>query len=100
MYPLKIILIGSDHEVLPQVRRELLNQSAEREAEYPDVGTTIADLRPLSTDSRLFIIHVSSSEELAQVKRLNGTFVGKPILALVPGLPATARTTPPGFRGE
>src|SRR5712692_7849016 len=85
MYPLKVILIGSDDNLMPRVRRELLNKSADREAEYPDVGSTIADLRPAPGDSRLFIVHLKSPLELAQLKRLNGTFIGKPIVALVEG---------------
>src|SRR4051812_45395511 len=53
MYPLKVILIGCDDDLLPHVRRELMNCSADLEAELADTGAAVAALRSSTSERRL-----------------------------------------------
>jgi pilus assembly protein CpaE len=80
---LNIVLIGGDESVLPHVRREALNHGATIAAEYTDLASALKVLEPDADKTRLFIVYVDSSEDLAQLKRLSGIFVGRPIIALV-----------------
>ncbi len=83
MYPLKVIVIGCDDDLLPHVRRELANQSVRVEAEAPDAGSVIAALRPTQGDKRLLILHMKSTREVEDLKRLVAAFAGWPVLALI-----------------
>lgn len=83
MYPFKVILIGNDESLLPHVRRELLNQSAEIEIEFRSITSAIEQLTLQHDDARLFVIHLDDLETLELVKRMSGTFASRPILVLL-----------------
>ncbi|MBN2580365.1 MAG: hypothetical protein JXB10_15375 [Pirellulales bacterium] len=85
MYNLKINLIGCDEDVLPHIRREIIKCNAEIDAEFADAQQALQKLRLDENEMRLFIVHVNSPDELSQLRQLSGTFVGRPILALVDG---------------
>jgi pilus assembly protein CpaE len=85
MYPFKIVLIGEDEKLLPHIRRELLNQSAEVESEFRNIDSAIEHVTLLHNEARLFVIHVDDLTELDILKRLSGTFAGRPILVLMNG---------------
>lgn len=83
MYPLKINLVGCSQSLLPDVQLELLKIPAKVEAVFPDVDSAIDRLRHTAEEMRLFVIHLESSDELMEIRRLNSAFLGRPILALV-----------------
>jgi pilus assembly protein CpaE len=85
MYPLKVVLIGNDESLLPVLRRELSNQYVEIDQEYPDVTTAIENFNLHYDENRLFIFHVDGDLQGNTLKRLNGAFAGRPILALLDG---------------
>jgi pilus assembly protein CpaE len=85
MYPFKVVLIGNDERLLPHVRRELLNQSAEIEVEFRNMVSAIEQLTLQHDDSRLFVVHLDDLDQLADLKRLSGTFAGRPVLVLING---------------
>lgn len=85
MYPFKIVLIGDDDELLPHVRRELINHSAEVDREFRDVESALEQLSLRHEESRLFVVQLENSAQLDALKRLSGTFAGRPILALMSG---------------
>ncbi len=85
MYPFKIVLIGDDEHLLPHVRRELLNQSAEVDAEFRNISSAIEQLKLHHDDTRLFVIHLNDLSHDDQLKQLSGTFAGRPILVLMNG---------------
>jgi pilus assembly protein CpaE len=83
MYPLNAILIGRNDQLLPQVRRELMNCSCQIEAEYPDVGSAVVALRPSIGEKRVVILHLGTPPELDALSRLNVGLPGWPILVLM-----------------
>ncbi len=85
MYPLKVIVIGCDDNLLPHVRRELANQSVHVEAEFPDAGGAVAALRRSQGegDKRLLILHLKLARGFEELKRLAHVFAGWPILVLI-----------------
>lgn len=83
MYRLKISLIGCEDELLPHVRRELLNRGATIAGEYADAAAAIEGLWPDVEQSHLFIVRVKNDGDLARLRQLSGTFVGRPVIALV-----------------
>ena len=83
MYRLNIVLIGDDESVMPHVRREVLNQWGVVDAQFADISSALSGVWLEADASRLFIVHVTNKSELAQLKRLGGTFVGRPIIAIV-----------------
>ncbi len=85
MYPLKVILIGHDEQLLPHVRRELINQSAEIEIEFRNVASAIEQLTLQHNEARLFVLHLDDLGQLENLKRLSGTFSSCPILVLMNG---------------
>ncbi len=85
MYPFKVILIGHDEQLLPHVRRELLNQSAEIDLEFRNIASAIEQLTLQHDDTRLFVLHVDDLGQLEVLKRLSGTFASRPILVLMNG---------------
>lgn len=85
MYPFKAILIGHDEQLLPHVRRELINQSAEIEVEFRNVASAIEHLTLKHDDTRLFVLHVDDIAQLDVLKRLSGTFARRPVLVLMNG---------------
>lgn len=91
MYPLKTIVISRDENLLPEVRRELLNAAAEIDGCYPDISTVVERVSLNHDELRLFIVHLDSIDDLAPLKHLSGVYAGRPILALVDGnQPATS----------
>jgi pilus assembly protein CpaE len=83
MYCMNIVVIGCDARILNDVRREALNHLATIEAEFDDLPSALHGVDPTANESRMFIVQVGSVAELSQLKRISGTFVGRPILALV-----------------
>jgi pilus assembly protein CpaE len=83
MHSLNIVLVGCDERFLPDMRREALNHSATIDAEFGDLPSAIKGLESTKDKSCLFIVHVGSDLELAQLKRFSSAFVGRPIIALV-----------------
>src|SRR6185369_8636442 len=82
MYPLNAVLIGNSEKHLPHIRRELANHDVKIEAEFLDVGSAVTRLGAPPGEMRLFL-HVASGRDVSQLKRLSGTFVGRPVLALI-----------------
>jgi pilus assembly protein CpaE len=85
MYPFKVILIGDDEQLLPHVRRELLNQSAEIDNEFRNIASATEQLTLQHDDARLFVIHVDDLGQLENLKRLSGAFASRPIVVLLNG---------------
>ena len=85
MYPLNAILISSDENVCPPIRRELLNQGARLESEFSDAGDAVEALRKSSAEKRLLILHLTSIHELQALRRLMSHLPGWPVIALVEG---------------
>lgn len=83
MYPLKAILIGCETEDLSPLRHDLANQGVAIDVEFSDVADTIAKLASAPEAKRLFILIVRTPADLHQLERLNDTFVGRPILAML-----------------
>lgn len=83
MYPLNVVIVGCNDEVLPHVRRELAKASAHVEAEFPDVGHLFARLAAGEQEMRLFVIGAEGGGHVEQIRRLSRVFAGRPILALV-----------------
>ncbi len=83
MYPLRINLIGCSETILPHVRREILNHEGEIDAEFPDAQSAVNRIWLDKDEARVFIIHLESVDDLAQLKLLSGSFVGRPIVALI-----------------
>jgi pilus assembly protein CpaE len=95
MYPLNAILIGRDDNLLPHVRRELMNCSCQLEAEYPDVRTAVAALRSSDGQKRVVVLHLGTPPDLDALSRLNVSLRGWPVLVL---MDADDRAS--GSRGE
>src|SRR5579885_805786 len=85
MFPLQAVLIGDDERVLPHVRRELANNGARLEAEFRSVAAAVDGLRVRRLEKRLFVLHLRASRDAEELRRLSGTFVGQPVLALAGG---------------
>jgi pilus assembly protein CpaE len=84
MYPLNVCLIGRDEGLTAAIRRELTRCGALVQAEFRNVETAAASLRASSEEMRLFIFSLHNQGDLDQLRRLSSTFVGRPIIALVP----------------
>lgn len=83
MYPLNALIIGCTDRVLSDLRPELTNLSVNVEGEFDDVRSCLAHDLPHILGRRLLVVHPKSEAEITQVERLNESFVGQPILALV-----------------
>ncbi len=83
MQSMTIVPIGCADNVLSDLRREALNHSASFDAEFADIQSALKGLDLSSDTMRLFVVQVSSGVELANLKRLSATFIGRPIIALV-----------------
>jgi pilus assembly protein CpaE len=68
---------------LLDVRRELTNLAIGVEGEYVDVRSCLAHVFTNPSDKRLFVVHPSTTSEIAQLEWLNESVAGQPILALV-----------------
>lgn len=82
MYPLNVVLVGLSEQELPHVRRELANRMASIEAECRDTALALDRLRPTRQEPRLFIFELKGRDGLDDLKRLSGSFVGRPVLVL------------------
>ena len=85
MYDLKVCSIGCDENTLPVVRRELANCNAEIKAEYPNVSSASNQLWLDEGEICLLIVQIESADMLPDLKRLSGTCVGCPVIALIGG---------------
>jgi Flp pilus assembly CpaE family ATPase len=83
MYPLNIILVGGTDPLLSQVRQELAKASIPVQSAVGSTSAAIEQLLDTQAQRRLFLVHVQSAADLPELKRLSGSFVGMPILALV-----------------
>jgi hypothetical protein len=83
MYPLNAILIGLDENLLPHVRRELMNCSCQLEAEYPDVPSAVVALRSSDGQKRVVVLHLGTPPDLDALSRLNVSLRGWPVLVLM-----------------
>jgi pilus assembly protein CpaE len=82
MYPLPIVLLGIDEGLLPSLRKELWNGSAEVESEFQSAYTAIDCLRHYTSQPRLLIVQVGADSQLDAIGRLAAILKGWPILAL------------------
>jgi pilus assembly protein CpaE len=85
MYPLPIVLLGIDEELMPILRRELWNGSAQVESEFRSAYMAIDCLRHYKNQPRLLIVRTGADLQPETISRLAATLKGWPILALVPG---------------
>ena len=83
MYPLSIVLLGIDEELLPSLRRELWNGSAEVETEFQSAYMAIDCLRHYKNQPRLLIIQAGADFQPEAIQRMAVTLKGWPILALL-----------------
>ncbi len=82
MYPLDVILIGCDEDVVPQVRRELINHAQVIEAEFFDVGDTLTRFRPADSGKRLLIVQLKP-DEFEPLRQLRRFFPNWPVVVLL-----------------
>lgn len=82
MFPLKPFLFCLSEDTLPQVRRELLNLSADPHGEFCNVndGLTSGEIDP---DSHSFLVIEVRAEDFTDVRRLRQSYPDLPILALL-----------------
>lgn len=83
MYPISVTLVGCQDGVQRSVLSMLINQQASLEGQYPDIDAAIAALRDSVGSLRLFVVHVSNTQQLAKLRQFTGIFVGQPVIALV-----------------
>jgi pilus assembly protein CpaE len=83
MYPLPVLLIGNDREVVPHVRQALLNHQAEPKGEFRDLESLLAKRDVAKDQVYLCVVHVTGAGELERLQRLTATYAGAPVLALV-----------------
>jgi pilus assembly protein CpaE len=83
MYPLKVILVGCNEHVLPQVRQALHDNPAVTEAEFPRVSDAVDNYRWAQDETRLLIAYIRGIQEVEDLQRLKWTFPAWPILALI-----------------
>lgn len=83
MYPLPIVLLGIDDELMPDLRRELWNASAEVQSEFQSAYMAIDCLRHYKGQPRLLVVRIGEDIQAEDVSRLAATFRGWPILALM-----------------
>lgn len=66
-----------------EVHRELLNAGVVIDNDYPDVRTLVGMVPANAAEQRLFIVEIPDLDHLSQLERVNDTYLGRPILALV-----------------
>jgi pilus assembly protein CpaE len=84
MYALPVVLLGIDEDVLPELRRELIDASAAVESEFHSSFALIDCLRHYKTQPRLLILQIGTDCQADTVERLADCLRGWPILALLP----------------
>ncbi len=83
MYPFRAVIVGGSETERTAIRREVTNLSVVVEREFDDIDKVIGQ-RPLLADSKcFFLVKVNSSANMDQMARLNQSFMGKPIVALL-----------------
>ncbi len=83
MFPFPVILIGDNSDALAPVRHELLNNQAKIEGEIPKVPEVLNPRENLDHVVALFVVHVRTTDNLRDIKRLTERLIGQPVLALV-----------------
>jgi pilus assembly protein CpaE len=83
IYQLPAVLVGCDGDVLPNVRRELLNNRADVAREYRDLDGLLSDRGVFAEGTHLFVVLMNGVVDLERLQRLTGIFVGQPVLAIV-----------------
>lgn len=83
MYPLPVVLLGIDDELMPHLRMELRNESVEVESEFQTVYMAIDCLRHYKGQPHLLIVQTGEEFHPESIARLAATFRGWPILAIV-----------------
>ncbi len=83
MYPLPVVLLGIDDELLTSVRKELWTGSAEVESEFQSAYMAIDCLRHYKNQPRLLIVQVGTDFQPEEIQRLAASLWGWPILALL-----------------
>jgi MinD-like ATPase involved in chromosome partitioning or flagellar assembly len=83
MYPLNVILVGCTGELQAQVKKELSNRAAHIEAEVANAVAAIDQFIETREEQRLLLYYLGSGAGGEELRRLSGTFVGMPVLALV-----------------
>jgi pilus assembly protein CpaE len=84
MYALPVVLLGIDEDVLPELRRELIDASAAVESEFHSSFALIDCLRHYKAQPRLLILQIGTDCQADTVERLADCLRGWPILALLP----------------
>src|SRR5258708_5974268 len=92
MYPLDVILIGTDGSLLSQVREELLRHQVRIESDQPDAASVV-DLDRQAAEwkgtgesrPRLLVIHLAPARGFDELRLLRNAFAACPILALLQG---------------
>jgi pilus assembly protein CpaE len=83
MYSLKINLIGCDEITVPPAAREILKRWAVIDVDYPTVIAIQKNVFMKEGETRLLVIYISSTGDVAELKRLNDFYPRYPILAVV-----------------
>ncbi|HKI20761.1 MAG TPA: hypothetical protein VKA15_22915, partial [Isosphaeraceae bacterium] len=83
MYPLPLVLVGIDDKLLSDVLLGMASSMAEVECEFASVGAAIEGLRHSKTEPRLLLVRMGSECDPATIRRLSGSLIGWPILALI-----------------
>lgn len=83
MYSVKINLIGCDEKAVPPAARAVLQRWATLDGDYPSVSAIQKNVLMTEGEIRLFIIYMSSADDVSELKRLNMSYSHSPILAVV-----------------
>jgi pilus assembly protein CpaE len=80
----KVILVGCDGNDAPKLREALADCTLEVEAAFGDVRSAIDGIRLSQNEKRTCIVQVRTEEDVQQLRWLSDSFVGRPLMALVP----------------
>jgi pilus assembly protein CpaE len=83
MFPFPVVLLGIDENLLPNLRRELTNGSAEVESEFQSAYMAAECLRHYKNQPRVLIVQGGEDSQPDAIQRLAGTLKGWPIMALL-----------------
>jgi pilus assembly protein CpaE len=83
MYGVTVNLIGCNEQIMPAAARAILHRWAVVDVDYPTVTAVQKNVLEKKDETRLLIIHISSTDDVLELKRLNGIFPRYPILAVV-----------------
>ncbi|MGC8639654.1 MAG: AAA family ATPase [Isosphaeraceae bacterium] len=83
MFPVSVVPVSIDEQVLPDLRRELDLAGATVEFEFPRPAAAIEAMRFSKKQTRLLVFHWRSAADTPMLKRLTATFSGWPLLALL-----------------